>query len=190
MRDVDDTVTTHSTPPTRVVSNALREVASYWLANGGARFAVQRSGLDPLVLSPGVLPRLWLADHDPERADFRFRLAGEAINEMFGHSVRDHWLSDLFSADKARTRRQRFEHVLREPCVCYCRGVIHIDHERHGWSERLTLPLADNAGRLTHILGIADAEPASGDLMDDAGHGVEERFFQPDGLRQFCEAAA
>lgn len=189
MRDVDESVTTHATPPANVVSESVLAVAGYWLSAGGDRFAVGRRDLDPLVLGPGVLPRLWLADADPARGDVRFRLAGEAINEMFGHSVRDRWLGELLPEGKAAVLRRRFARVLADPCVCYCRGVIRIDHERHGWSERLTLPIADDAGRLVHLLGVAHAEPA-GAPGEASGHGVEERFFHPDGLRPFCEAAA
>jgi hypothetical protein len=190
MRDVDESLTTYESPPASVVSRAVLEVARYWLSVGGFRFAVPRRGLDPLVLSPGVLPRLWLADHEPDRGDFRFRLAGETINQMFGGSVRDRRLGDVLAHDKAAAVQRRLTRVLHRPCVCYCRGVIHIDHDRHGWSERLTLPLADDFGRLSHILGIADVEPAAGEKVDASKLGVEERFFHPEGLRPFCDAAA
>lgn len=195
MREIHDAITTHEGPPAEIGSACLRETAAYWLRIGGETFSARRCDIDPLDLTPMVLPRVWLVDYEAAAEEFRFRLAGEAINSAFGQPVRGACLGDLFPSRLGDPVRARFRRVIEEPCVCYCAGMVYVENERPGWGERLILPLADDKGRIRHLLGATDTDidwqhDREDEGADPTARAVVERFFAPADLARVSRAVA
>jgi hypothetical protein len=177
--------------PAMLGSDLIRELAAYWLSLAEAAGGVPaRQAIDPLALSAPVLPRIWLVDDEGDAAGFRFRLAGEAINTAFGRPVRRQPIAALFSDRLREHVVARFRRVVDEACACHCVGMVYVENERTGWGERLILPLTDGTGRVCHLVGLTDTDPANRLYAPAAKPTVTERFFPCTDLQALCAEPA
>ena len=130
----------------------LRQLAGYWLTIRGSRIAPRRSDIDPVEIR-WALPIIWLCDFIPEQRRFRYRLAGEEINKMFGFSLRGKYLDEIMRPQALTIPLKRNIRVVSEPSIAHCRGAVYLHHGKTVLGERLVLPLSDDGLRGTGILG-------------------------------------
>lgn len=127
-------------------------LARWWLHTRNGQDMPRRSDLDPSAFPP-LLPHVWLLDYVPEQDNYRYRLAGEHVNEVFGFSLRGKWITDVVAQEMCGIIRNRFDHVLWTPGVCHAQGSVYERVGRHREGERLILPLASQSGEAMHVLG-------------------------------------
>lgn len=130
----------------------LTRLLAYWSAKRGDRPAPGRGDLDPLDI-PDLLPIISLIDvlRDPLR--FRYRLVGTAVVEAFGRDGTGRFVDDsLYGAD-APAVFASFERIATEARPFRRRSRLH--YTGSGWLvlEAIELPLVDEAGAVTMILG-------------------------------------
>lgn len=125
---------------------------AHWksLASGGA--VPQRADFDPMQI-PRLLPYAILLEINETPPDFSFRVAGEHIIENFGSSPIRRTLSDLIAehpsiagfADNFRACIDQ-----RKPIQVADRFTGADRQEKR--TNGVILPLADHAGRVSHLL--------------------------------------
>ena len=140
----------------------LRRLLAHWLGLAGGTVP-PRAALDPLDI-PYALPICWLcdlvADADVPQGRFRYRLAGDTIERVFGRSLKGHYLDMLVPpADWPRVEA-RWLSVLALPAIAVHVGTVYDTYDMLLVGERLLLPLLDGQGRPTIILGATAYEAA------------------------------
>ena len=124
----------------------LRLLLAHWLKIRKGRLIPPRAELDPVALKP-VLPFLWICDYDREAGTLRYRLAGEAINAVYGGNLRGISMETMFSPETRPDVMARMLGVVQDGAVFHAIGDIYSTRMRTGAGERLILPLASD-GRL------------------------------------------
>lgn len=136
-------------------ATALRDVARWWIAAYRPDNLPARSAID-LYAIRFALPYVWVVAYVPAQDAFRYRLAGEHVNATFGFSLRGKYLSEIIESHMLDTVRQRFLHALKTPGAVHAIGRVYSRTGRHREGERLILPLSDDGGHATHLLGVTD----------------------------------
>ena len=187
--DLSETISSYDGSPDGIGSPELCAVARYWLSLRGDGPWPARGEIDPLDLDPTVWPNLWLVDcADSAAGDFRFRLAGEAVNRSFGRVVRGCTLEDLFAPEARAPVVNRFRRVAERGEACYCFGTVYVENEGTGWGERLILPLGEDGERVSHLFGVTVTSFRSLGEDDDPRPRVKECFFDAAALAALCGA--
>ena len=134
-------------------SHPLRAVARWWVQTYQAGEIPSRRQIDHSALRY-ALPYIWLVEYLQDRDAFRYRLAGEHVNDTFGYSLRGKLLSDVIEPHMLATVRTRYTHALTTPGAVHATGRVYARTGRFREGERLILPLADDGGAATHLLGV------------------------------------
>lgn len=111
-----------------------------------------RRDIDALRLGP-ALPIIWMADYEPAADTFRYRLAGEAVNELWGVPVGGRLLSDFSPPERFTATNDSFLKVLRDEAALIASGAVFRCGGRIGLGERLILPLASDGVTADGLIG-------------------------------------
>jgi len=140
-----------------LTSNTLRRLRDYWLAARRDRMMPARRDIDPINISPALLPHVVLADvfHDPLR--FRYRLIGTRVTAMAGRDATGHEINrDLYGDNTERVIwgyrtcvETRAPVAVREPIQFVAKDWIVI--------EVLLMPLGDRDDSVDVVLVGVDA---------------------------------
>lgn len=142
--------------PTAGDFSFFRPLLEYWDDRRRGRVAPGRVDIDPLDLSPSLLPHVVLIDVEHEPLDFRYRLAGTAADHIHGMGLKGVRVLDL--------RPERFATLLHGDLVRMTEDLMP-QFVRHGFTNQaaktrrfrvLRLPLCDDDGRLAMVLVLAE----------------------------------
>ena len=154
-----------------VKDSRLRRLIDYWHGLKQDRSMPARKDIDPTEI-PWALAHIWICDHVPEEGSFRYRLAGEKINEIFGRNIAKCLLQDITSADRFDETNRNFLSVIRQPAVLHRSGPLYLCRGRMLSGERLALPLSSDGRTADSILGatVAHDDPQKLDADLDWDH--------------------
>ena len=109
--------------------------------------------IDPIDI-PWALRNLYLLRALPG-GDFVYRLAGEALTEQYGGTLKGKRISDLYVARSAQVIQERWQRVVAEPAGCYTDTDHPVDNDTFLAARRVTLPLGADGQAADHVIGIA-----------------------------------
>lgn len=135
----------------------LRQLLDHYLAVRGDRRMPSRYDLDATELGP-VLPIIWISQLEEAAGTFRYRLAGEQVNEIWGMSVAGHLLSDFVSPDRFRVTNEAFLKVLHDEAALLASGPVYRCTDRIALGERLVLPLSSDGVTADGLVGATARE--------------------------------
>ncbi len=139
----------------RAIKNPpLRQLLDHYLSVLGDRRMPARRDIDPLHLGP-VLPIIWVSAYEPAAGTFRYRLAGEQVNEIWGMSVAGRLLSDFVAPDRFQETNAAFLRVMREQVALLASGPVYRCTDRIALGERLVLPLSSDGITADGLIGAA-----------------------------------
>ena len=138
-------------------SQRLRALLEHYLEVRGARRMPSRRDVDALRLGP-VLPIIWISEYEPAAGTFRYRLAGEEVNRVWGRSVAGCLLSDFVQPERFKVTNDAFLKVLREEAALIASGPVYRCTDRIGLGERLVLPLSSDGRTADGLLGATHRE--------------------------------
>ena len=160
-------------------SPALRALACWWLGAYRPGRLPSRKEID-LNAIQRALPYVWLIEHLSEDDAFRYRLAGEHVNGVFGYSLRGKRLSDIIEPHMEQVVRTRLLHVLNTPGVVYAVGRVYMRIGGYREGERVILPLSDDGVKGTHLFGVTDYGEGRRDDWDKPTEYMDESFLEID----------
>lgn len=127
------------------------------------------------------LPLLWAWKYDAATDAFTGRLAGDAIEAIFGRSFRGAAMTDLFAPDEYMRMFARHRRVVMGPHLFHGSGVVFRHLDRFGTGERIIMPLSDTGAGCDGIFGATVYDTAEGVLPDDLAEAREvEEWFELD----------
>lgn len=136
----------------------LRMLLEHYLEVRGDRRMPSRRDIEPLKLGP-VLPIIWISEYEAAAGTFRYRLAGEKVNELWGQPVAGRLLSDFSPPERFDATNENFLRVLREEAVLVAHGAVFRCSGRIGLGERLILPLSSDGFTADGLIGATHREP-------------------------------
>jgi hypothetical protein len=130
----------------------LRQLFDYWRAKASSREVPRRRDIDPVLEIPAVVPHVGLLDVLEGGRDFRFRVAGGEMRDMFGRELRGARLSEAKINDDTARNLAEFRNVVATGNPG-CR--FHDFTQRGGQRIRyecLLCPLTDDHGQVHMLL--------------------------------------
>lgn len=137
----------------------LNSVLAYWQALRGPRAMPPRREIDPVELPVHVLPNLFLVD--VKGRDFRYRLAGTAIEQQFGMSMAGHRLEDLPFGTEASSIFMQYQETVETHTPTYCEHAFIDTRYIPLHYNRLLLPLSADGQNVTELFGVCVFLPKS-----------------------------
>lgn len=125
----------------------------HWAARR-AGLRMPRDSIDPAALR-GCLPHVWIYRCMPDTELFVCTLAGEAVQEAWGHSIIGRRLEEFNRPQDAAMLEARYREVLDMPAVQHSRRSITPAGQMERRAERLIVPLSDADGRPYGVFGIS-----------------------------------
>ncbi|GAB4372114.1 MAG: hypothetical protein Kow00114_33400 [Kiloniellaceae bacterium] len=125
---------------------------AHYLEVRGSRRMPSRRDIDATRLGP-VLPIIWVNTYEPASGSFRYRLAGEEVNEIFGGSVAGRLLSDFVVGERYVATNNNFLKVIGEQVALLASGPVYRCADRIAMGERLALPLSSDGVTADGIIG-------------------------------------
>ncbi len=139
---------------------------SYWAGLRGARGqAPRREDVSPRAFKR-ALPDVFLIER-MDRHTFAFRLAGTRVCAIYGRELRDHNFISLWPATDQNAVKAVIERALKTATPAVFTAIVETLDRRQAEAEILLMPLADDNGQVTRLLGsfvTVDALPAFSDF--------------------------
>ena len=164
-------------PPCPLTSSAVRSVARWWFSAYQSGHLPSRNEIDLHAIKL-ALPYVWLIEYLPEDDGFRYRLAGEHVNGVFGYSLRGKRLREIAEPNILDKVRAGFLHVLNTPGIVYAVGRVYMRIGGYREGERLILPLSDDGVTGTHLFGVTDYGQGRRDDWEKPPEYMDERFLE------------
>jgi len=162
---------------TAIRNRQLHILLGHYLEARGAKRMPSRRDIDALKLGP-VLPIIWVNEYEPAAGTFRYRLAGEEVNEVFSVRMTGRLLSDFVTLpERFKATNESFLKVIREEVALFASGPVYRCADRIALGERLALPLSSDGVTADGIIG-ATARDALVDL-DKASMSEQKVSFTP-----------
>jgi len=150
--------------PETLISDKLQFLHRYWMDLKGARAIPNYRAVDPLNMGPILGYVVLLEPVDGDR-DFRFRIFGSLIASVSEFDLTGQLASALIASTKvvefglasyrASMRRTGALYTVRTPIGAYRTAQWH----------RLTMPLADDAGRIARLIAVSLPMSRGGTLV-------------------------
>ncbi len=135
-----------------IVSPDLQCIARHWNTARGNRAMPGWSDLRPATIA-AQLPLVWAYRYDAQAGEFIGRLAGDAIARIFGQEFRGTKLTELEAKIDVTFLSARFRKVIAGPMLFRSDGDVFHQTDRHGYGERIIMPLSDSGGAPDGIFG-------------------------------------
>lgn len=149
----------------------------HYLDVRGLRLMPRRKDIDALRLGP-VLPYIWLSDYEKAHNTFRYRLAGEEVNAVFGARITGLLLSDMVMGERFSAVNGLFLRVLNERMALHAEGPVYRCTDRMTLGERLVLPLSSDGVTADGLVGVT-VRGESVDLTTSAANAEQAYSFTP-----------
>jgi len=135
-----------------IVSPDLQRIARHWNEARGTRVMPAWGDLRPGTIA-AQLPLVWSYRYDAQEKEFIGRLAGDAIARIFGQNFRGARLTELEAKIDVTFLSARFRKVIEGPMLFRSDGDVFHQTDRHGYGERIIMPLSDSGGTPDGIFG-------------------------------------
>jgi len=135
-----------------IKSPDLRSVAQHWQAARGTKRMPDWKDIDPAAIAP-YLPIVWSWKYDSVSDTFTGRLAGDAIVEAFGESLRGKSMQEFFGDRQYERMFARHKRVVGEPAFAHGTGPVFSHAGRSVRGKRIIMPLASDGIHGDSIFG-------------------------------------
>ena len=155
-------------PPT-YSSELIRTLVRHWFTlretDGGNIPA--RSAIDPLAI-PHCLAQVYIYEADDANpGDFFCRLVGEQIAWNFDIRLKGRRLSEILQGQSFRNASTFMRTCIEVPAIYRNFGQLYADDsKREANGERVFLPLCDDQGRRSFVIGMTDVT-VEGEVPDE-----------------------
>jgi len=135
-----------------VQNRALCDLIDWWLDKRGRRAMPSLCDIDAAEIR-SVLAKVWLCDYVADSVRFRYRLAGEEINDFWRCNLSGKYLDEVVPLDRREAVTQKSRMVANVPAVVHDRACLSLTEEIQRTGERVILPLSDDGRRVNALIG-------------------------------------
>jgi hypothetical protein len=156
---------------------------AYWAAKRGGRSMPSRRDIDPIEISPKILPNLQIIDVIDGGARFRFRLVGTTVVEIYGSDFSGKYPDEMFPDDRLKFVEGVYRTVCETKAPLFCRNRYYTPKNLELVASRIYMPLSDDDWNVHHIFCVLRFEFSSafdsGVWGDDARIDPSSRVVEP-----------
>ncbi|MDF1750062.1 MAG: PAS domain-containing protein [Alphaproteobacteria bacterium] len=135
-----------------LVGPEIVDFFDYWNRLRASRCMPERPEVDPVDVPRAVLPHLYILVRDPA-GDFRFRLAGTRMAEVFGRDITGKRVVDVLRNSEQNHAQNTYKRVVKMGKPSHSRALYKSPLGGDPFLyQRLTLPLGTEE-ETTHLLG-------------------------------------
>lgn len=131
----------------------IHALFDYWNTMRAGRPAPLRGEINPGDIRH-ILPHVFILERENDKT-FRFRLAGTGLCSVYGMEFRNHNLLSMWQEDCLDTLRNALDEVTRNAAVSIVEYTASTVEHREATFEMILLPLAQNNGAITRVIGAA-----------------------------------
>jgi hypothetical protein len=131
----------------------IHALFDYWNTMRAGRPAPLRSEIQPGQIR-GILPYVFILERESDNS-FRFRLAGTGLCNVYGMEFRNHNLLSMWQEDCVDSLRHALDEVTRNASVSIIEYTASTNERREATFEMILLPLAQDNGAVTRVIGAA-----------------------------------
>lgn len=135
-----------------VKDERLRRLIDYWFRVRGDQALPVRNRIDPVDI-PFALSLVWLCDYEPALQQFRYRLIGQKVREVYAGPVVGRSLDVITDGSVLPRVSDYFLRCVQMPALVAVTGKIYSELARPARGERVLLPLSDDGRTPVGILG-------------------------------------
>ncbi|WP_207478126.1 PAS domain-containing protein [Arenibaculum pallidiluteum] len=136
-----------------LIDRRIRGFADYWIGLYRGGGIPDRRAIDPVEI-PWTLPFIWICDYLQDRRDFRYRLAGEHINDAFRRNLKGRTMSEIVAPEVHANAIRRYAGVIETPALVHNIGPVYNHRGETLVGERIVFPLSSGGGRIDMIIGV------------------------------------
>lgn len=151
----------------------LRAVAQHWNTARGSRRMPAWADIRPSAIA-AQLPIIWAWRYDSSRDRFTGRIAGDAVEALFGVTIRNKELAELVEGAPYDAMFGRMKRTVSGPALYFGEGVVYRHLAKLGLGQRIILPLSDNRETCDGVFG-ATLYDAAGAVPLEIKPAMEER---------------
>lgn len=152
-----------------IVSPDLQRIAMHWNEARGLRAMPAWRDMRPAAIAP-QLRFVWSYRYDAAADEFVGRLAGDTIARIFGQAFRGTRLKELQTRIDVPFLSARFRQVISGPMLFRSEGDVFHQIDRHGYGERIIMPLSEDGETPDGIFGATryqtSYQPQRGQMME------------------------
>jgi len=149
-------------------SAMVTAVRDYWESRRAGRPFPARGDIDPLALSPHLLPYLSLVtiERDPFRV--QYRLVGTEVARFYGAEMRGKWVDQMngvWPDQDIQDTHETYQRIIDGARPQFGLSLIQWQERNDHIFEFARFPIADDGATITHCLGLDDftmIEPTRG----------------------------
>ncbi|WP_416899932.1 MAG: PAS domain-containing protein [Minwuia sp.] len=125
-----------------------------WRGARHGRLLPRKRDFEPLDVAD-LLGCVWLYRYDGEAGDFICRLAGEAVNDAWGGSIRGLTLRRIVGEADYPVMIGRWRRIVSTPLIHYGADSERLSGLSARRAERLLMPMTDDEGEAVFMLGLS-----------------------------------
>ena len=133
-------------------NRAVHHLVAWWFDKRGERLMPALCDVNPIEIS-SVLKQVWLCDYLPQRGRFRYRLAGEEINDFWGCNLSGKYLNEIVPAERRASVTNKIRMAIDLPAIVYDRACLSLTEEITRNGQLIILPLSDDGRTVNALLG-------------------------------------
>ena len=131
----------------------IQALFDYWNTLRAGRPAPLRSEIEPGAIRR-VLPHVFILERE-DASNYRFRLAGTGLCGVYGMEFRGHNLLSMWQDDCHESLKQALDEVVTGANAVIVEYTAATNDHREATFEMILLPLAQENGAITRVLGAA-----------------------------------
>ncbi|MFN4090324.1 MAG: PAS domain-containing protein, partial [Alphaproteobacteria bacterium] len=129
----------------------IRNILGVWLAVRGDRPMPPRRAIDPAAVAR-ELEIIWVCDVVWPGPRFRYRLAGERVNAVYGRSLAGLHMDEIVPVATREPVLARYQRVVVERGISHTTGRLYLSSDRIFSGERIVVPLSEDGENVDAIL--------------------------------------
>lgn len=147
-------------PPT-LTEPEFVELLDYWRRKSPPGRLPGRRDVDPMELSPRLLPHVLLIDVVPGDSGprFKFRLVGTGFVQLVGREVTGQFYDEIASPERGAPVIAGLRKLVESGKPAYLEGPLTVPSRDFIWVKRLGLPLAEDGKTVDMILAAVLSGP-------------------------------
>ena len=147
-------------PPT-LAEPEFVELLDYWRRKSPPGRLPGRQDVDPMELSPRLLPHVLLIDVERSKSGprFKFRLVGTGFVQLVGREVTGQYYDEIMSPKRGKAVLEGLRNLVETGEPAYLEGALTVPSREFIWVKRLGLPLAEDGKTVDMILAAVLSAP-------------------------------
>ena len=136
--------------PPNFTTEMAPQILNAWKSFSAKKNIPSRKEVDPLKIPAKLLPYIWIYKFDPDKNSYQRVFAGEEITNAWKKTTQNPYIEEFMDEASVTLVREHWNYLRENLALSHYIQTAESDFR---YTERLSLPLADENGNLNYIFG-------------------------------------